>query len=332
MAAKKPAPKPAPSKVPQYQPGNPLSFIFPKEDQAAAKAASEWYGQNSTPAFEAGNMYNYQQPTAATDPVLQRLQQDALAPENQRDPAMQASLDMLRNQAQRTSFVTPELMGAYNQARDLAMGVSSPAANAQRDQLNFGLNSALQTAMNNSQIGALFRGQMGGVQANLQMPAIRDYQQNFRQGLVGQQLGNLDRYGSLAGEVNTSQNQGQQQALGAYNSALGGQQSFEAQRAQQRMQQYQTANQQGINNYYQFGEADRLRREAYLAGHINAPYTGAAAMETGLGREAADANAKAQIAALKGSGGSSSSGSSSGTRSPSFGTSTPNNETFPNPQ
>lgn len=338
MATRKPAKRtslPTAAKAPAAAPTEfdaQLKPIFAEPSNLnAAQGALNFWDAIMTPQVQAQQMYNVAAPTEANDAVMARLQADALSPENLRSPEVQQALSLMQQEATRGQYNTPEMLAAFENARSLAMGdASNPMVVAQRDSLNQQLNSAMQTGLRNAHINALSNGQMGGVQAYLQRPVMQNYLQSYQQGVTQQQLGNMDRYTQMANQVDQNQFGRRTAAVGAYNQALGDRESFEAQRANSRLNAYNSYKQNQMANYYNFGEADRQRRDAYLAGRLQAPYLGASTNEAYLGRVNSDRYNQQAIGAL--GGGGRSSGGSSTSRTPSFGTTATTTDSFQQPK
>lgn len=307
-----------------------LSSIFADPNNLnAARGALNYWDAIMTPAAQEAQMYNVAMPTTANDAVLSQLQGQVLSPQDARSPEVTQALSLLQQDATRGQYNTPEMLQAFENARALAMGdASNPMVVAQRDQLNQTLNSAMQTGLRNARVNALSNGQMGGVQAYLQQPVMQNYIQSYQQGVTQNQLGNTERYTGLANQVDQNQFGRRTAAIGNYNTALGARETFEQQRANDRMSAYNTYKQGQMANYYQFGEADKQRRDAYLAGRIQAPFLGASTSEAYQGRIASDRYNQQSLSVLGGRSGSSSRSSS---RTPSFGTQAPATESFQNP-
>lgn len=324
-----PTPAVAPKAAPTQYDAQLAPIFADPANLNAAKGALNYWDAIMTPEVQAGQMYNMAMPTTANDPVMAQLEGLATAPIDARSPEVLKALSLLEQDATRTNYNTPEMMQAYQNAMALAMGdATNPMVIAQRDALNQQLDSAMQTGLSAARVQGLSRGQMGGVQGALQRPVIRDYLNSYQQGVTQQQLGNMDRYMNAANQVDQNQFGRRTAAIGAFNKGIGDRETFEQQRANDRLTNYNTYRQGQMANYYQFGEADRTRRDNYLAGRMQAPFLGASTSEAYLGRVNSDRYNQQSIAAMRGSGRSSSGGS----RTPSFGTQAPATEAFPTPK
>lgn len=260
------------------------------DDPSVAKSANSaysLYGKIFDPSFQLGQQYNYKIPTpgdGGEGDTLGLLRQQMME-SYQRSPQVQNALSLLGQSANRSEFISPELLRAFGTTEGLVTGENTGLAAAQRELLNSGLNQNLQTGLREARGIAGSRGLVGGVEGALAQPALRDYLTQSRLGQLGLQMGNLDAYRGLASDINSQRESARSGAISAYDEALGKRDSFEELRNQARVGAYANLQQKLYDRFFNLGESDRARKDAYRQGELSSIYSGGS---VGANRDALD--------------------------------------------